>query len=424
MRNKKIYLETLGCSFNHADSEIMSGLLKNANFQLTDNPSTADVIILNTCYVKSATQNRVIHKIKSFQTNFPEKKLVIAGCMTEIDPRMLDSIAPNSSWIGPHRIKYIVDVVNNTINNNRVRLLGRKKDIKVTLPKVRSNPIIDIIQICEGCSSFCSYCCTRIARGKLFSYPIDSIAKEVNQAIKDGCKELWITSQDNSCYGKDINTSLPELLNEVCKVKGKFFVRVGMMNPTHIKDIIDELIESYKSEKIFKFLHLPVQSGSDRILKSMNRNYRVKDFKEIVKKFREEFPLLTFSTDVIVGFSGESDKDFHETVKLMKRTKPDIVNISKFGPRPGTEAEKMKQLPREIIDRRTKKINEVIERIKIKNSKKWMNWKGEVLIDEIGKKGGMIGRNFAYKPVVTSGRLGTFREVRIIEVRPNYLIGK
>jgi len=421
--NKKIYLKTLGCSFNQADSEIMRGLLKNADFQIIDNPNLADVIILNTCYVKSVTQNRVIHKIKSFQKKFSRKKLVIAGCMTEIDPKMLVRIAPNSSWVGPHKIKYIVGVVNNALNNNKVRLLGWEKDIKVTLPKIRNNFVIAIIQVCEGCGSFCSYCCTRFARGKLFSYPVNSILKEIKNSLNQRCKEIWLTSQDCGCYGRDINSSLPELLQIICEIKKKFFVRIGMMNPTYVKYMLDDLIDSYKSEKIFKFLHLPVQSGSNRILKKMNRSYKIKDFRDMVKKFKKEFQFLTLSTDVIVGFPSEKNEDFQKTVDLIKKIKPDIVNISKFGPRPGTEAAKMEQLSRKIINNRTKKLVNLIEKIKLRNNQKWLDWVGEVLIDEVGEKGGLIGKNFAYKPVLTKGKLGTFKKIKIKSVQPTYLIG-
>jgi len=156
----------------------------------------------------------------------------------------------------------------------------------------------------------------------------------------------------------------------------------------------------------------------------MDRNYSIKGFKNIVEKFKKEFPFLTLSTDVIVGFPSEKKKDFQKTVDLIKETKPDIVNISKFGPRPGTKAEKMEQLPRKTINERTKRLVELVEKIKLNNTQKWLNWKGEVLIDEIGKKGGLIGRNFAYKPVLTSGKLGTFRKVKIKSVRPTYLIGE
>lgn len=196
-----------------------------------------------------------------------------------------------------------------------------------------------------------------------------------------------------------------------------------MMNLTHIKHMLDDLIDLYKSGKIFKFLHLPVQSGSNRILKRMNRGYSIRDFKNIVKKFKEEFSFLTLSTDVIVGFPSEKNNDFQKTVDLIKKIKPDIINISKFGSRPGTKAAKMEQLPRRTINDRTKKLVNLVEKIKLNNNQKWLNWEGEVLIDEVGKKGGVIGRNFAYKPVLTEGGLGTFREVKIKSVRPTYLIG-
>jgi len=420
---KNIYVETFGCSFNQADSQIMKGLLDRHGHSIVNNPQTADVIIINTCYVKAPTQERVTYRIQTLQKLFSEKKLIVAGCMTEIDSKRLEKIATKNSWIGPHQIKNIVDVVNDTLEGKIIRLVGESKDIKIGLPKIKDNPLIDIVQICEGCSGCCSYCCTRFARGKLFSYPVKSIVNEVKQALKNGCKEFWITAQDTSAY-KFNNFRLPDLLDELTKIEGKFFIRVGMMNPTHVKNIIDELIESYKSEKIFKFLHLPVQSGSNRILKMMNRGYNIEDFKNIVKKFRKKFPLLTFSTDLIVGFPEETNEDFNKTIYLIKEVKPDIVNISKFGARPRTEASKMGKLSREIIDKRTKKINKVIEKIKIKNSKRWLNWEGEVLIDEIGKKGGLIGRNFAYKPVLTTSKLGTFCEIKINEVYPTYLIGE
>lgn len=420
---KKVYVETYGCSFNQADSQIMKGLLSSHGFNIVNDARTADALIINTCYVKVPTQERITYRIKSLQKIFPNKKLIIAGCMTEIDPERLEKIATRNSWIGPHQIKNIVDIVNDTLEEKIIRLVGEKSDIKVDLPKIKDNPLIDIVQICEGCSGHCSYCCTRFARGKLFSYPINSIVNEVKQALKNGCKEFWITAQDTSAY-KFNNFGLPELLDELTKIEGKFFMRVGMMNPMHVKNIINDLIKSYKSEKIFKFLHLPVQSGSNRILKMMNREYDVEDFKSIIKKFRKNFPLLTLSTDVIVGFPGESEEDFKKTIKLIEEIKPDIVNISKFGARPRTEAKKMRQLSREIITKRIKKINRIIEKIKIENNEKWLNWKGEVIIDEIGKKGGMIGRNFAYKPVLTSGKIGTFHEIKINEVYSTYLIGK
>jgi MiaB/RimO family radical SAM methylthiotransferase len=185
------------------------------------------------------------------------------------------------------------------------------------------------------------------------------------------------------------------------------------MNPNCIENLLEDVIKSYKSEKIFKFLHLPVQSGSNRILKKMNRFYTVKQFKKIILKFKKEFPKLTLSTDIIVGFPGETEKDFNMTIDLIKKIKPDIVNISKFSPRPGTEAEKMKQLSVEVINKRSKKLKKIINQIQYEKNKKWIGWEGKVLVDEIKGKN-IIGHNFSYKPIVLkNGELGQFRMVSI-----------
>jgi MiaB/RimO family radical SAM methylthiotransferase len=183
----------------------------------------------------------------------------------------------------------------------------------------------------------------------------------VEDAVKDGCTEIWLTSQDNGCYGLDIGSSLPEILRKVCAVKGDFTIRVGMMNPTHIKNMADKLVDAYENEKMQKFLHLPVQSGSDKILKSMRRGYNVEDFLGIVGKFRKAFPTLTLSTDIIVGFPTETEDDFQLTVDLLKRTRPQKVNISKFGVRPETGASKMEQLPVEVVNKRSRSLYEIIK---------------------------------------------------------------
>jgi len=315
--------------------------------------------------------------------------------------------------LGPDSIEKIVDLAHFTLSGKKMVFLEDLRKPKICLPRVRKNPIIEICETSTGCLGKCSFCEVKIAKGKIFSYPIGLVIEEIKNSLKDGCKEIWLTSQDCGCWGKDRKSTLPELLNKICEIKGKFLVRVGMMNPTHIKDILDDLIDSYKCEKIFKFLHLPVQSGSDEILRKMNRGYSVNDFRKIVKKFRKEFPNITLSTDLIVGFPGESEGDFQKTVALMKEIKPDIVNISKFGARPGTKAAKMEQLSVKIMNERSKKLMEIVKKIQLKKNENWVGWEGDVLIDEVNKKN-IMGRNFAYKPVVLKeGKLGKIKRVKI-----------
>jgi MiaB-like tRNA modifying enzyme len=420
MKNK-IFAEVYGCSANISDFEIALGLLTKNDYKIVNDVDDSDLNIIFTCVVKTPTANRMIHRIKELTRL--KKPLIVAGCMPKTEIRIIEKINSNASLVGPNSLEAIPDAVKYTLSDNKIIFTKDSKKPKLCLPKIRKNKIVEICEIASGCLSSCSYCEVRFARGKLFSYSKDSIVKEIKNSLNQDCKEIWLTSQDCGCYGKDINSSLPELVQTICKIRKKFFIRIGMMNPTHVKYILDDLIDSYRSEKIFKFLHIPVQSGSNAILNRMNRLYKIKDFKKIVKKFKKEFPLLTLSTDVIIGFPGESKKDFQKTVNLIKEVKPDIVNISKFGSRPGTEAEEMVQLPRKAINDRTKKLVKLVEKIKLNNNKKWLNWQGEVLIDELGNKRGSIGRNFAYKPVLTKGDLGIFKKVKIKSVQPTYLIG-
>lgn len=421
MRGKNFYIKTFGCTANKSDSEIMIGILKREGYKLT-NLNDADYLIVNTCGVKQPTEERVMFTLKEFSKL--NKKLIIAGCLPKINLERIKKEIPDfAAILDPQSIHEIREIIQK-IESGKKRIIqfSNASLSKPKLPKYRFNSIIGIIQISEGCNQACAYCCTRFARGRLQCFPFEDIINEAKRLINSGCKEIHLTSQDNASYNFE-GKNLASILKEIVKIKRKFFVRVGMMNPSHVKIILNELIEAYRNEKVFKFLHLPVQSGSDHVLKLMNRNYSVKDFKRIVKKFKKEFPSLTLSTDVIVGFPNESEKDFRKSVELIEEIKPDIVNLSKFGKRPRTQAAKMKQLPRGLINERTKKLAKIIDRIKLENNEKWLGWKGEVLIDEKTKKG-MMGRNFAYKPITVKGKLGNFKRIKIIEAKPTYLIGK
>lgn len=421
---KKVCILTYGCSANVADSEIMAGLLKQEGFELVSSIERSDLNIINTCMVKTPTEHRMIYEIQELtKTNKP---LIVAGCMPKTSRKIIEDINPSASIIGPDSIEKIVYASIAAMRGNKAVLLEDSKKPKLCLPRERKNPVIGVIPISSGCLSSCSYCSVRFARGRLFSSPIEAVVKEAKRAIEDRCKEIYLTSQDNSCYGKDTGKRLPELLNEVCKIQGKFFVRVGMVNPLYTKEILDDLIKSYKNPEVFKFLHLPVQSGSDRILQLMNRGYAIEEFIEIVERFREEIPEITINTDVIVGFPEEKEEDFYSTVNLIRLVKPDAVNISKFGSRPMTEAAKMKQLDRKIINERSAYMHELTKKISLEGNQRWMGLRGEVLVDE-KIENGFIGRNFAYKPVIIKtdeNLFGKFANVEITDATPNCLICK
>jgi len=269
----------------------------------------------------------------------------------------------------------------------------------------------------------CTYCCARFARGKLQSYPIEFIKREVKEAINDGCVEIQFTAQDTAAYGNDIECSLPELIKKVTEIPGKFKLRIGMLHPKNINDI-DELIECFKHEKIYKFLHIPVQSGSDIILKDMNRGHTITEFKKIIKKFKKEIPEISIATDIIVGYPTETEEDFDNTLNIIHDIKPDFIHISKYKHRPNTLSSKLPEIGYNEMKKRSKALNELKRDILLENNNKEIGKTCEVLIIEKGKKGGYIGRNNSYKPVIISkGTIGCFHKVRINEATATYLKG-
>jgi MiaB/RimO family radical SAM methylthiotransferase len=267
------------------------------------------------------------------------------------------------------------------------------------------------------------------ARGHLRSYSISEIIARIKKDLILGAREFWITSQDTACYGRDLGTSLAELLRTICNIKGNFKVRVGMMTPNMTMSILDELIEAFKDEKIFKFLHLPVQSGDNQLLQRMRRFYSTEDFKKIVEAFRKCIPEITIATDVICGFPGETEEAFKRTLQLIKVVKPDIVNVSKFFARPGTAAAKMGKdfVPQGEIKRRSSLVANLARRIALERNQRWVSWKGKILVDETGKiSGSWVGRNFAYKPVAikdSANILGKTLDVEVVEVFSTHLRG-
>jgi MiaB-like tRNA modifying enzyme len=349
--------------------------------------------------------------------------------MAKAERERVEKLAPKASIITPDAIDKIVDVIKKTLDGEKVVADSEKKE-KVLLPRIPFNKIISIVQISSGCLSACTFCETRIAKGILKSYRPSSIIERIKEDVKNGFKEFWITSQDNGCYGFDIGTNLAELLNAIVKIEGNFFVRVGMMNPVHLirrKDLLENLIQVFKNEKIFKFIHLPIQSGSNKVLKDMNRGHTVEEFLEVVDAFRKEIPEITIETDIIVGYPTETEEDFEKTVDLLKVLKPDVVNISRFFPRPKTPAEKLKQLPMEIVNDRSRKIHELVREISLEKNKKYLQKIVGIFVDEVGKGKSYIGRTMNYRPVVIESEndiLGKVINVEITDVKSNFLIGR
>jgi len=420
-KSRRVYVKSFGCPTNLADGEVIAGCLSKAGFDVVEETHNADVLIYNTCAVKAPTENRMIHILRTAPRG---KRLIVTGCLPLINFERLNAEVNFDGVAGPALGAKIVDVVRQVGRGEKVVALVKDSKPSLGLPRVPINRVTNIIPINYGCLGACSYCCVLFARGRLRSYPVNEIVERAKHDLASGAKEIWLTSQDTACYGKDVATNLADLMRRICEIEENFFVRVGMMTPNQTLEILDDLIEAYKDEKIFKFLHLPVQSGDDEVLRLMNRFYTVDDFKKIIYAFRKEIPRITVATDVICGFPSESRDAFEKTMKLIKETQPDIVNTSKFFPRPHTPAEKMKLLPPQEVKGRSKKMAELSRKISLEKNKAWINWEGTVVFDEKGKGKSWIGRNFTYKPMVTKTDeflLGKFVKVRVVKAFPPYL---
>ena len=277
---------------------------------------------------------------------------------------------------------------------------------ELDLPRIQANSLVSIVPVNFGCLGSCAFCCVVHARGHLRSCSIEKIVDRIRQDVDAGVHEFWITSQDTASYGRDISTNLAQMLKEATAVEGDFRLRVGMMTPNLIVPFLDNLIEAFKSEKVFKFVHLPVQSGDDKVLREMRRFYTVAEFEEIVDAFRKAFPDITLSTDVICGFPGESTEAFENTLSLIRKVRPDVVNVSKFFARPKTAALLMHNeiVLKPEINRRSAETAKLAKQIALERNQRWIGWTGDIFVDEKGKVSGTwVGRNFAYKPVTVSG---------------------
>jgi len=408
-----IYMQTHGCSANLVESESMMGLLTKSGFKIVDEMEYSDVNILNICTVKGTIVP--LKEIRKFTEQFPEKKLIVTGCITKDIIPQIRSINQNASLINTHNIHRIVEAVEESLQGNVLEALTQERINKAELPKIRTNKIIGIIPIASGCDDFCSYCSVKLIKGNIFTYPESYIVNEIKNNIEQGCKEIWLTSQDNGAYGLDKGKRrLPNLLNEILKnVEGDYKIRLGMINPRHVMSMIDELIKIYQDDRMFKFLHIPIEAGNNEILGKMKRKYNIHEFKEMVDKFRRYVKDITIATDMIVGFPTETELQFQDSLHLIQDVKPDIVNIARFSARPNTAASRMKQLPGNIKKERSRAITELFISLALKQNKKWIGWQGKIVISEIGKNKTWVGRNFAYRPVIVKGNFNLGDEINV-----------
>ncbi|MCD6370466.1 MAG: tRNA (N(6)-L-threonylcarbamoyladenosine(37)-C(2))-methylthiotransferase [Thermoplasmata archaeon] len=397
----KVYVEAYGCSQNIAETFMLARSIG----EHVENAEKADIILIGTCVVIEHTEHRMLRRIKKLQKY--GKKIVVYGCLPSARRELLkDDIIPITTWEF----------------ENAHKILGVDKS---PLDEVFIWDSIATIPIANGCLGSCTYCITKVARGRIKSRREDWIVNMAKNVLNRGAVEIRISAQDTAAYGVDIESDLPTLIKKLVSLKGRYLLRVGMMEPRETLKILNPLLEAYASSKVYKFLHLPVQSGDNEILKKMNRGYTVDDFEKIVFRFRERFPEMTLSTDIIVGFPGENDETFENTMKLMEKIKPDILNITRFSPRPKTLAYRWKRPSTNKVKEWSQKITELHLENMRRRMEKMVGKEFNVVVPSHGKRGNYLARTINYVPVVLKkAKTGKFYRVHITDFSGAHLNGE
>ena len=434
MQENSFYLETYGCTSNKADSYIISNVLKKSNYTQTS-LEDAQFVIINTCAVKEQTENKIKARLKNLYELFhnnPNKHTIIAGCLPHIANNYIEvvkKIIPNfSAIIDLDNIHVIPEIFQDIKEGKKNLIFKSEQPIDKAEFYIDHEPgkITGIIPISEGCLGSCTYCCVKNARGKLNCYNSKKIVENIEYQLNQGIKQIYLTSQDCSTYRYN-GTNLFELVRQIVDLNFKFFLRIGMVNPSFLIDNLNQLFSIFKLNKVYQFLHIPIQSGSDKILKMMQRKYLISDIIDKIGILRDTFPNLTISTDIICGFPDETEDDFDKTIDFIKWLKPEILNISKFTPRPGTKAKKMEQLNSKIIKERSMRLTRVFRNSLVDMNKKWKDWEGEVIVLHEGtERNQAFGRNLAYKNIFIdnyNGDFGIFVKVKIDKVEGFNLLG-
>jgi MiaB-like tRNA modifying enzyme len=443
---KKYFLDTYGCAANKSDAERIRRILQDADYVQSNDLGQADLVIYNTCGVKDPTERKIIKELKKSEQL--QKKTIITGCLPNISLSAIKKANPNYSAIIDTKSTHLFGTVLKRIEqgemhidlfaNNRFSALE-----KIDIIPLSYNPQIGILTINEGCDGNCTFCGTKLARGKTLSHPPHKLIKQAELMLRNGSQELWITSQDSGAYRYEENGKIwevPELIEAICLLPYRFRLRLGMINPDHIlrlhfqrtENKLFDVISRYS--QIYQFLHIPIQSGNDRILELMKRRHTVAEFKKIVIEIKKRFPKLTISTDIIAGFPSETEEDFNETIELIKWFRPPVLNVSRYGARPGTVASKMRgQIHERISKERTRKLMKIWEVIALEENSAWLNWEGQAFINEKGNRDTLagdktvIGRNYAYKPIIIEADenfIGKFVSVKIKGTKTHYLLGE
>ena len=436
VNDKKYFLKTYGCQMNEHDSENMKAILEEMGFKETENMEDADLVLLNTCSIRENAHNKVfgmLGRAKHLKTTKKDLIVGIAGCMAQ-EEVVTQEILKKYKWmdfvLGTHNIEQLSELVYDSLKGHELKIEAQSCEGKVLegLPTIRNSKVKAFVNIMYGCDKFCTYCIVPYTRGKQRSRKPEDIIKEVEQLIKNGYQEVTLLGQNVNAYGKDLNIdyTMTDLLTDVAKTN---INRIRFVT-SHPWDFTDDMIEKVaKYENIMPSIHLPVQSGNNEILKLMGRRYTKEEYLTLFNKIKEKVPNVSITTDIIVGFPNETEKQFNDTLDLVNKCKFDLAFTFIFSKRVGTPAEKMQDnISLETKEERLYKLNELINKYALENNEKLLNKTVKVLVEGLIDKNDMImGYADTNKLVNLKGPkdiIGKIVDVKIIDVKTWSLDGE
>ena len=398
LRGRSVFIETYGCRYNFGDTAKLVEILRRFGCTIVETPDYADAIIVNTCTVVGPTERRMLRRLAGFR----DRDLYVTGCMPGVQREAILAVC-SPTFIHPETI------------HDLYRFVG-------TVAKGG----VGIVQLAQGCAGNCTYCITRLARGPLKSYPREDILKQVRAFLQAGAFEIQLTAQDVSSWGLDTGQHLSDLLTTLDDIPGDHRIRVGMMNPATVKGQTSDLIEAFSGEHIYKFIHLPVQSGSDAVLTRMGRRYTLAEFEEIIRLFRKRYPTVTVATDMIVGFCGETPNDFSASLDLIRRVKPAKVNVTRYSRRPFTPLAREKDYPDHFKKDRSRIMIAVTEEVYASCNSVQLGNMVPFLVTETLRKGSVMARSPEYAGIVIREDLpvGFAGDAILLQDRKYFFIGE
>lgn len=432
---KKYMIMTFGCQLNENDSEKIAGMVENLGYEKTDDLSKCDLVVFNTCCVRENAEERLFGKIGEIKKLKEERGTIIAigGCMMQ-EEHILEKIKKSYKYIdlvfGTHTLnKFEEDLKKIIEEKKKIRdVIDIDGEVIEGLPIKRNDKFKASVSIMYGCNNFCSYCIVPYVRGRERSRKKEDILNEVESLARDGYKEITLLGQNVNSYDGGDGYKFSNLLYDVCKIDG--IERIRFISP-HPKDFTDDVIKAIKdNKKISRIVHLPLQSGSTKVLKEMNRKYTKEQYLALAEKMRKEIPDILFSTDIIVGFPGETEEDFENTLDVVRKMNYEQIFMFIYSRRVGTVADKMEnQIPEEIKHKRFERLKKLYDDNVSKNNEKFIGKVEKILVDGESKNNEnmLTGRNDANKVVIFEGEkdlIGKMVDVKITEEHKWYLKGE